>query len=219
VDDGGQITADLIQAAAQRRAATYDKSGDDHFDAISALHKTIRGSDADAALYWLARMLERGDDPLYVVRRLIRFASEDVGLADPNALTQAMAAQQAVHFLGMPEGALALSQLVVYLALAPKSNAIYRAYGAARGDVESTRNDPVPLHLRNAPTKLMRESGYGRNYRYAHDYDEGVVGQQNVPDNVAGRQYYEPTDRGFERELRARRDRIQEIYRQTSGRN
>ncbi len=219
VDDGGKLTTDLVQAAAQRRAATYDKSGDDHFDAISALHKTIRGSDADAALYWLARMLERGDDPLYVVRRLIRFASEDVGLADPNALTQAMAAQQAVHFLGMPEGALALGHLVFYLALAPKSNAIYRAYGAARGDVDSTRNDPVPLHLRNAPTKLMRESGYGRDYRYAHDYDEGIIGQQNVPDNVAGHQYYEPTDRGFERELRARRARIQQIYRQTSGRN
>lgn len=217
VDDAEEISPDLIQAAAQRRAATYDKSGDDHYDAISALHKTIRGSDADAALYWLARMLERGDDPLYVARRLVRFASEDVGLADPNALTQAMAAQQAVHFLGMPEGALALGQLVVYLALAPKSNAVYRAYGAARQDVEATRNDPVPFHLRNAPTKLMRDSGYGRNYRYAHDYDEGVVGQQNVPGNVAGRQYYEPSDRGFERELRARRARIQEIYRQTMG--
>jgi putative ATPase len=128
-----------------------------------------------------------------------------------------MAAQQAVHFLGLPEGALALAELVVYLALAPKSNAIYRAYGAARNDVESTRNDPVPLHLRNAPTKLMRESGYGRGYRYAHDYADGIVGQQNLPENIAGRRYYEPTDRGFESELRQRLERIAEIYRQTTG--
>jgi putative ATPase len=215
VDETKRISTELVHAAAQRRAATYDKSGDDHFDAISALHKTIRGSDPDAALYWLARMLERGDDPLYVARRLVRFASEDVGLADPEALVLAMAAQQAVHFLGLPEGALALGELVVYLALAPKSNSIYRAYRAARGDVESTRNDPVPLHLRNAPTKLMRESGYGRDYRYAHDYDEGIVGQQNLPENLAGRRYYEPTDRGFERELQQRSARIREIYRQT----
>jgi putative ATPase len=216
-DEDGRLTSELVQAAAQRRAATYDKSGDDHFDAISALHKTIRGSDPDAALYWLARMLERGDDPLYVARRLVRFATEDIGLADPNALTLAMAAQQAVHFLGLPEGALALGELVVYLALAPKSNAIYRAYGAARGDVEATRNDPVPVHLRNAPTKLMRDAGYGHGYRYAHDYAEGVVGQQNVPENIAGRRYYEPTDRGFEAELRQRMARIAEIYRQTTG--
>src|SRR5215218_7660034 len=161
-----RITAELVAEAAQRRAATYDKGGDDHFDAISALHKTLRGSDPDAALYWLARMLERGDDPLYVARRLVRFASEDVGLADPRALQIAISAQQAVHFIGLPEGALALAELVVYLALAPKSNAIYRAYGAASADVASTRNDPVPIHLRNAPTRLMKEMGYGRGYRY-----------------------------------------------------
>ena len=149
--------------SAQRRAATYDKSGEDHYDAISALHKTMRGSDPDAALYWLARMLERGDDPLYVARRLVRFASEDVGLADPQALTLAMAAQQAIHFIGMPEGALALAELVVYLALAPKSNALYRGYGAARHDVEETRNDPVPMHLRNAPTKMMKEQASARD--------------------------------------------------------
>lgn len=215
VADDQVITRDLVAEAAQRRAATYDKTGDDHYDAISALHKTLRGSDADAALYWLARMLERGDDPLFVARRLIRFASEDVGLADPAALELAMAAQQAIHFIGMPEGALALAELTVYLALAPKSNAIYRAYGAARRDVEGTRNDPVPLHLRNAPTGLMKQHGYGAGYRYAHDYDEGVIGQVNVPENVQGHTYYQPTDRGLERDLGQRIERIRDIYRRT----
>jgi putative ATPase len=176
----------------------------------------MRGSDPDAALYWLARMLERGDDPLYVARRVVRFASEDVGLADPQALTLAMAAQQAVHFIGMPEGALALAEAVVYCALAPKSNALYRGYGAARTDVEQSRNDPVPIHLRNAPTKLMSDLGYGKGYRYAHDYDEGVVGQQNLPDSLAGRRYYHPTNRGLERDLRQRMERIRAIYEQTT---
>ena len=218
LDVGGVIDANRVLQAAQRRAATYDKSGEGHYDAISALHKTLRGSDPDAALYWLARMLERGDDPLYVARRLVRFASEDVGLADPQALPLAMAAQGAIHFLGMPEGALALAELAVYLALAPKSNALYRAYGAAAADVAQTRNDPVPLHLRNAPTGLMREIGYGRGYRYAHDYDEGIVGQQNLPANLSGRTYYEPVDRGFERELSTRLERIRRIYEATSAR-
>lgn len=216
VDDDRMITAALVQDAAQRRAAIYDKDGDDHYDTISALHKTIRGSDPDAALYWLARMLERGDDPLYVARRLVRFASEDVGLADPQALELAMAAQQAVHFIGMPEGALALAELTVYLALAPKSNAIYVAYGQARDDVARTRNDPVPIHLRNAPTRLMKDLGYGEGYKYAHDFDEGVVGQQNLPENLEGRTYYQPVDRGFERDLGRRLDRIREIYRQSA---
>ena len=211
------ITSALVTEAAQRRAATYDKSGDDHFDAISALHKTIRGSDADAALYWLARMLERGDDPLYVARRLVRFASEDVGLADPQALQLAMAAQQAVHFIGMPEGALALAELVVYLALAPKSNAIYRAWGGARSDVEESRNDPVPLHLRNAPTSLMKNEGYGHGYKYAHDFEEGIVGQVNRPANVSSNTYYTPTDRGLESELSRRLERVREIYARTEG--
>lgn len=215
VDRGGTIDDELVKEAAQRRAATYDKSGEGHFDTISALHKTIRGSDPDAALYWLARMLERGDDPLYVARRLVRFASEDVGLADPMALPKAIAAQQSVHFLGMPEGALALAELVVYLALAPKSNSIYRAWSAVREDVANTRNDPVPLHLRNAPTKLMKESGYGAGYRYAHDYEGGIIGQQNLPDNLEGRRYYEPTDRGFEQELARRLERVREIYTRT----
>jgi len=212
-----RIALGLVQEAAQRRAATYDKSGEDHYDTISALHKTIRGSDPDAALYWLARMLERGDDPLYVVRRLVRFASEDIGLADPRALTLAMAAQQSVHFLGMPEGALALAELVVFLSLAPKSNAIYVAYGAAQRDVTETRNDPVPIHLRNAPTKMMKDLGYGKDYRYAHDFDEGVVGQQNLPEALAGRNYYTPTDRGFEADLGARLERIREIYARTAA--
>jgi putative ATPase len=217
--DDRRITLDHVQDAAQRRAATYDKSGDDHYDAISALHKTLRGSDPDAALYWLARMLERGDDPLFVARRLVRFASEDVGLADPQALELAMAAQQAVHFIGLPEGSLALAELTVYLALAPKSNAIYVAYGKARADVEQTRNDPVPDHLRNAPTRLMKDLGYGKGYKYAHDYDDGVVGQQNLPANLAGRRYYEPVDRGFERDLGKRLERIRDIYAQTADSN
>ena len=212
----GQITEELVAQAAQRRAATYDKSGDDHFDAISALHKTMRGSDPDAALYWLARMLERGDDPLYVVRRVVRFASEDIGLADPQALTLSIAAQQAVHFIGMPEGALALAEAVVYCALAPKSNALYRGYGAARTDVETSRNDPVPIHLRNAPTRLMSDLGYGKGYRYAHDFDEGVIGQQNLPDALAGRRYYQPTSRGLEADLRQRMERIRAIYDETT---
>ena len=216
LDVAGTIDVDRALQAAQRRVASYDKSGEAHYDAISALHKSLRGSDADAALYWLARMLERGDDPLYVARRLVRFATEDVGLADPDALPLAVAAQQAVHFLGMPEGALALAELSIYLALAPKSNAVYRAYGAAANDVATTRNDPVPIHLRNAPTRFMKELGYGRGYRYAHDFDGGVVGQQNLPDNLLGRSYYEPTDRGFERELTDRLARVRAIYARSS---
>lgn len=209
--EDGTITAAMVHEAAQRRAAIYDKGGESHFDTISALHKSLRDSDADASLYWLARMLEGGDDPLYVARRLVRFASEDVGLADPQALNIAMSAQQAVHFLGLPEGALALAELVVYLALAPKSNAIYRAYGAARADVEGTRNDPVPLHLRNAVTGLMRGIGYGRGYEYAHDLETGVSAQEHLPENLAGKVYYHPTNRGFEVKLAQRRERIREI--------
>lgn len=217
VPRGGTIDEEAVRAALQRRASTYDKSGDAHFDTISALHKTLRGSDADAALYWLARMLENGDDPLYIARRLVRFASEDVGLADPQALTLAMAAQQAVHFLGMPEGALALAELALYLALAPKSNAVYAGYKSAVADVGETRNDPVPLHLRNAPTDLMSELGYGEGYRYAHDFEGGIVGQQNLPKNLDGHRYYRPTERGFEAELARRQERIRAIYAATDG--
>jgi putative ATPase len=212
VDPGESvITVEMVQEAAQRRAAAYDKGGEAHFDTISALHKSLRDSDPDASLYWLARMIERGDDPLYVARRLVRFATEDVGLADPQALTLAMAAQQAVHFLGMPEGKLALAELAVYLALAPKSNAIYRAYGAVQSDVEETRNDPVPLHLRNAPTALMRALGYGRGYEYAHDTEHGVSAQTHVPDNLAGRRWYQPTTSGFEARLTERLGQIRTI--------
>jgi putative ATPase len=200
----GTIAREQVMEATAQRAGSYDRAGDAHFDTISALHKSIRGSDPDAALYWLARMLERGDDPLYVARRLVRAASEDIGLADPQALVVTMAAQQAVHFLGMPEGGLALAEAAVYLATAPKSNAIYTAYKAAAEDVAATRNDPIPIHLRNAPTKLMRELGYGEQYRYAHDFEDAIVEQQHLPDNLVGRTYYHPVERGFEREIRSR---------------
>jgi putative ATPase len=200
----GMIAREQIMEATAQRAGSYDRAGDAHFDTISALHKSIRGSDPDAALYWLARMLERGDDPLYVARRLVRAASEDIGLADPQALVVTMAAQQAVHFLGMPEGGLALAEAAVYLATAPKSNSIYTAYKAASEDVAATRNEPIPIHLRNAPTKLMRELGYGEQYRYAHDFEDAIVEQQHLPDNLVNRTYYQPIERGFEREIRSR---------------
>jgi putative ATPase len=203
-EPGGSISVEAVEQAAQRRAAIYDKSGEGHFDTISALHKSLRDSDADASLYWLSRMIEGGDDPLYIARRLVRFASEDVGLADPQALVVTMAAQQAVHFIGLPEGNLALAEATVYLALAPKSNALYQGYGAAREDVAQTRNDPVPLHLRNAVTGLMRGLGYGKGYQYAHDNPDAVTTQENLPENLRGRRYYTPTGRGFERELRER---------------
>jgi putative ATPase len=198
------ITVDDIRDALQSRAMRYDKNGELHYDAISALHKCVRDSDPDAALYWLGRMLEGGEDPLYVARRVIRMAVEDIGLADPQALPLCIAAQQAVHFLGQPEGDLALAQAVVYLAQAPKSNAVYQAYGAAKQDVAETRNEPVPLHLRNAPTKLMKGLGYGQGYQYAHDHEDAHVDQEHFPPNLQGRRYYEPTNRGFELEVRDR---------------
>jgi len=192
------ITLDLVKSVVQRRSVMFDKSGEMHFDLISALHKTVRGSDVDASLYWLARMLEGGEDPLYLARRLLRMATEDIGLADPFALPLAIAAQQAVHFMGMPEGALALAEITAYLAAAPKSNALYIAYGQAQTDVKETRNDPVPLHLRNAPTGLMKDLGYSKGYKYAHDYEGGFVYQQNLPEALEGKTYYQPTDRGEE---------------------
>ncbi|MCS7256877.1 MAG: replication-associated recombination protein A, partial [Thermomicrobium sp.] len=201
---GGRVTVDLVRQAAMRRAMVYDRAGDAHYDTISALHKAIRGSDPDAALYWLARMLENGEDPLFIARRLIRAASEDVGLADPHALVVAVAAQQAVHVIGLPEGALALAEAAVYLALAPKSNALYRAYEAARRDVIETRNDPVPVHLRNAPTALLRQLGWGAGYRYPHDEPDGIGRQEYLPPRLRGRRYYEPTERGWEARLRER---------------
>jgi putative ATPase len=195
------LTSDVIVEAYQRRNVQYDKSGELHYDAISALHKSVRDSDPDGALYWLGRMLEGGEDPLYVVRRVVRMAVEDIGLADPMALPQCIAAQQAVHFMGMPECALALAQAVVYLCQAPKSNAVYRAYGSVLKDVEETRNEPVPLHLRNAVTGLMRGLGYGQGYQYAHDFAEAHVDQDHLPPNLAGRRYYQPTSYGFEAKI------------------
>ncbi|MCX6005189.1 MAG: replication-associated recombination protein A [Chloroflexi bacterium] len=199
-----KINLAAIEDSLQKRALLYDKAGDQHYDLISALHKTLRGYDPDAALYWLGRMLEAGEDPLYIVRRLIRFASEDVGMADPQALVVAVAAQQAAHFIGMPEGNLALAQAVVYLATAPKSNSLYTAYGRVKKDVETTRNDPVPLHLRNAPTNLMKNLGYGEGYKYAHDYESHFVEQQNLPDSMKGKRYYFPSEQGYEKTILAR---------------
>ncbi|MEM8531751.1 MAG: replication-associated recombination protein A [Chloroflexota bacterium] len=204
VGDKRLITVEDIRDALQSRAVRYDKSGELHYNAISALHKCVRDSDPDAALYWLGRMLDGGEDPLYVARRIVRMAVEDIGLADPQALPQAIAAQQAMHFLGQPEGDLALAQAVVYLCQAPKSNAVYAAYGAALKDVAETRNEPVPLHLRNAPTSLMKNLGYAQNYQYAHDYEDARTDQEHFPPNLQGRRYYEPTGRGFEEIVRDR---------------
>jgi len=208
-----QITLAMIEDVMQHRALLYDKSGDQHYDTISALHKSLRGSDPDASLYWLARMLEAGEDPLYIVRRLIRFASEDVGMADPQALLICVAAQQAVHFVGMPEANLALAQAVVHLATAPKSNALYEAYSRVQEDVQKTRNDPVPLWIRNAPTQLMKDLDYGKDYKYAHDYYKDmqiddpqrpptIQLQEYLPDNLKGQHYYEPGHQGKEASIK-----------------
>ncbi|HMQ32164.1 MAG TPA: replication-associated recombination protein A [Chloroflexaceae bacterium] len=198
------ITLEDIRDALQTRATRYDKSGELHYDAISALHKSVRDGDPDGALYWLGRMLDGGEDPMYIARRVVRMAVEDIGLADPGALPQTIAAQQAVHLLGQPEGELALAQAVVYLCQCPKSNAVYRAYGAVMKDVAETRNEPVPLHLRNAPTRLMKGLGYARGYQYAHDLPEGRSDQAHLPPNLEGRIYYEPTEHGFESLVRER---------------
>jgi putative ATPase len=219
-DGRRRIDLPAMQEAFARKALLYDRAGEEHFNIISALHKSIRNSDADAGLYWLARMLEAGEDPLYVVRRLVRFASEDVGMADPQALVVAMAAQQAVHFIGMPEGALALAELVVYLAAAPKSNALYTAYSEAAKDALETQAEPVPLWIRNAPTQLMKELGYGKGYRYAHDEAEGVAGMDCLPASLVGRRYYRPTERAQEAETAARLQAarlVRERKKDTSG--
>ena len=215
-DGRRRVDLALMQEAFARKSLLYDRAGEEHYNIISALHKSIRNSDADAGLYWLARMLEAGEDPLYVARRLVRFASEDVGLADPQALAMAMAAQQAVHFVGMPEGALALAQAVVYLSAAPKSNALYRAYGEAAADALTTRAEPVPLWIRNAPTPLMKGLGYGKDYRYAHDEAEGVAAMECLPDNLRGRRYYTPTGRGAEAAVAERLDKARAL-RETPG--
>jgi len=209
-DQSREITDDIVHDALQKRILLYDKSGEEHYNLISALHKSVRNSDPDAALYWLARMLEAGEDPLYVARRVVRMAVEDIGLADPNALTLCMAARDAVDFIGMPEGNLALAQAVVYLSVAPKSNALYTAYGGVQQDVEQTAADPVPLHLRNAPTSLMKGLGYGRGYQYAHDVEGKVAEMECLPDNLRGRVYYQPTNEGVEKRIR---ERLEEIKR------
>ncbi|MGE3489068.1 MAG: replication-associated recombination protein A [Vicinamibacterales bacterium] len=199
-----KIDKALLEKTLQNRTLLYDKSGEEHYNLMSALHKSMRNSDADASIYWLARMVEAGEDAKYIARRLIRFASEDIGNADPQALTIAVAAKDAVHFIGMPEGNTALAQAAIYLATAPKSNAVYSAYGAA---AEAAKNDvasPVPLHLRNAPTKLMKQLDYGKGYQYAHDEPDAVASMDCLPDNLKGREFYKPSDYGFEKEIRKR---------------
>jgi putative ATPase len=199
-----ELTPDHVQDALQKKALLYDKSGEEHFNLISALHKSLRNSDAQASLYWLVRMLESGEDPLYVARRMVRFASEDIGLADPGALRIALDAKEAVHFLGMPEGKLALAQAALYMAMAPKSNAVYAACSAVENDLNATLSEPVPLHLRNAPTSLMKNLGYGKGYRYAHDEAEHTADMACLPESLAGRVYYQPAGDGFEKTVRER---------------
>jgi putative ATPase len=201
----------VIEQTIQKKALLYDKSGEEHYNIISALHKSMRNSDPDASVYWLARMLEAGEDPLYIARRLVRFASEDIGNADPQALVVAVAAKDAVHFIGMPEGNTALAQAAIYLATAPKSNAIYTAYGAAAEAAERDIAQPVPLHLRNAPTRLMKQLEYGKGYRYAHDEDDAIADMECLPENLRGRRFYQPTERGFEKEIKRRLDGWKEI--------
>jgi putative ATPase len=198
----GHVTRELVEEALQHRTYLYDKQGDAHHDTISAFIKSVRGSDADATLYWLARMIESGEDPLFIVRRMVILAAEDIGLADPQALVVATACQQAVHFIGLPEGFLPMAECALYLATAPKSNSAMTAYSRALEDVRATLGEPVPLHLRNAVTGLMRSMGYGQGYKYAHDYDEHYVEQEHRPERIAGHRYYEPGELGYEAKIR-----------------
>jgi len=207
---GGALTRQSVEDAMQRKVLVYDKAGEEHYNIISALHKSVRSSDVDAALYWLARMLESGEDRMYIARRLVRMAIEDIGLADPRALEQAMAVQQAVHFLGIPEGDLALGQLTIYLSLAPKSDASYRALGAVTKDVAETRAEPVPMNLRNAVTKPMKQWGYGEGYEHAHQLEEAITGMECLPEALRDRRYYHPTDRGMEQRIAERLEQIRE---------
>ncbi|MEY2412811.1 MAG: putative ATPase [Acidobacteriaceae bacterium] len=211
---GAEITEAIAQDAVQKRILLYDKAGEEHYNLISALHKSVRNSDPDASLYWLGRMLEAGEDPMYVARRVVRMSVEDIGLADPNALSICMAARDAVDFIGMPEGNLALAQAVVYLALAPKSNALYEAYTTVQVDVERTSAESVPLHLRNAPTGLMKNLGYGQGYQYAHSIESKVADMQCLPDNLRERVYYQPSNEGAEKEIS---QRMEEIKRRRSN--
>jgi putative ATPase len=208
---GGRLSEASVQDAMQRKVLLYDKGGEEHYNLISALHKSVRSSDVDAALYWLTRMLEAGEDRLYIARRLIRMASEDIGLADPRALEQAVAAMQAVHFLGIPEGDLALAQAAIYLCAAPKSDAAYRAMSALHQDVERTTAEPVPMNLRNAVTRYMKEWGYGQGYEHAHQLDDAVPGMECLPPSLAGRQYYFPTGRGVEKRIAERLEEIRRL--------
>jgi len=210
-----RITRAVMEQALQKKALVYDKAGEEHYNLISALHKSLRGSDPDAALYWLARMLAAGEDPIYIARRMVRFASEDIGNADPLALGLAMDAMEAFRFLGHPEGELALAQAAVYLATAPKSNRIYLAYGSAQEAVVENGSLPVPLHIRNAPTALMKELGYGQGYRYAHDFREAYAPQDYLPDEIKGRVFYHPSDRGYEKAVSERLERWRQLRRKT----
>jgi putative ATPase len=210
-DASKSISKEIAGEAIQQRVLMYDKSGEEHYNLISALHKSVRNSDPDASLYWLGRMLAAGEDPLYVARRIVRIAVEDIGLAAPEALNLCLSAKETYEFLGSPEGELALAQAVVYLALAPRSNAVYTAYGAVRGDIEKTRQEPVPLHLCNAPTKLMEELGYAEGYRYAHDEEGKVADMDCLPDSLKGRTYYHPTHEGREKQLAQRLEEIKKI--------
>ncbi|MBZ5528236.1 MAG: replication-associated recombination protein A [Acidobacteriia bacterium] len=216
-DGRRSLTSERLGEILQRKMLRYDKAGEEHYNLISALHKSVRNSDPDAALYWLARMLESGEDPLFLARRMVRMASEDIGLAEPGALAVTLAAKEAFDFIGAPEGYLALAQAAVYLSLAPKSNALYTAYGAVLEDVGKTEADPVPLHLRNAPTGLMSNLGYGKGYEYAHNYAEKVTAMTCLPDNLQGRSYYLPTDQGFEQRLRQRFEEIRKIKAQRAA--
>ncbi len=210
---GGHITREIATEALQQRVLLYDKSGEEHYNLISALHKSVRNSDPDAALYWLARMFVAGEDPMYLARRVIRMAVEDIGLAAPEALNLCLSARQTMEFLGSPEGDLALAEAVVYLALAPKSNSVYTAWGAVQQDIESTRQEPVPLHLRNAPTRLMKELDYGKGYRYAHDEENKVADMDCLPESLLGRRYFEPTQEGREKQLAQRLQELRELRR------
>jgi putative ATPase len=210
-DAGGHIDRALAVEAVQQRVLMYDKSGEEHYNLISALHKSVRNSDPDAALYWLARMFASGEDPLYLARRVVRMAVEDIGLAAPEALNLCLSAKQAMEFLGSPEGDLALAEAVVYLSLAPKSNSVYTAWGAVQGEIEHTRQEPVPLHLRNAPTRLMKELDYGKGYLYAHDEEGRVADMDCLPDSLRGHSYYQPTQEGREKQLAQRMDEIRRI--------
>lgn len=208
--EGGAVSDELLENVLQRKLMRYDKSGEEHYNIISALHKSVRSSDPDAALYWLVRMLEAGEDRLYIGRRLVRMAVEDIGLADPRALEQAMAAVEMFRFVGEPEGDLALAQAAVYLAMAPKSDAVYKAAGRVRDDVQRTIADPVPMHLRNAPTQMMKSWGYGQGYQHAHEFEDAIPEMDCLPESLGGRQYYFPTDRGVEKRIAERLNELRE---------